>query len=137
MIPRGKENTGSRKRTRGFAEGGWIHETSKTKFVPHALLGHETTACVPLACLLSLLTPPPAEPCLLNVWKGRRRERRKRGEGPWKDPVSRSGMALNWSTMACFQQTRNTSTSTLHSTTTSSHSDSSTADGRDLPLRIQ
>lgn len=27
-----------------------------------------------LACLLSLLTPPPAEPCLLNVWKGRREE---------------------------------------------------------------
>lgn len=47
-----------------------------------------------LACLLSLLTPPPAEPCLLNVWKGRRRERRKRGEGPWKDPVSRSGDGL-------------------------------------------
>lgn len=48
----------------------------------------------------SLLTPPPAEPCLLDVWKGRRRERRKRGEGPWKDPVSRSGMALTWSWMA-------------------------------------
>lgn len=55
----------------------------------------------------SLLTPPPAEPCLRNVWEGRRRESWKRGEGAWKDPVSRSGMALTWSTMACFQQTRN------------------------------